>query len=354
MTAATNQTVQPASVDLPQRPEARRFRIGFLVQSGFEMLGLALALSVLRRANQFCGANHYHWHLISPNGESMSAANGLEVQVHQAADRVDVHQLDAIISCGGETNDDDSPLLRCLHRAKELHLDLGAFGSGCLLLARAGALNGYSCAAHWDHIATLREQFPLVRVKPAAFEIDRNRFTCSGGCSALDLMLDLVTLHLGSALKAAIADSLICERVRDASEQQLLPVHSRFGDIEPKLSEAIVLMEANLEEPVTQGELASYIGISARQLERIFQKYLGRSPTRYYLELRMNQARQMLTRTNKSIIEVAVASGFLTNTHFSRRYREFYGITPREARKRHSRQISVPRGLPVERFAATG
>lgn len=355
-TIAQNPTVQPSPIDQAQQ-QARRFGFGFLVQAGYEMLGLTSALSVLRKANQLCGNDSYHWQLISPDGSAVSASDGLEVRIHQSAGSVDFDQLDSLIACGGENNLNvvpESALTRCLQQAEQAQLSLGAFGNGSLVLAHAGVLNGYSCAAHWDVIPTLRDRFPNIQVQPCVFEIDRNRFSCSGGNSAIDLMLALVTQQLGEELGTAISNSLAYDRARNLSELQQVPPCDLLGDNQPKLSEAIALMEANLEEPMTQTELASHVNISARQLERIFQKHLGRSPARYYLELRMSRARKMLIRTNQSIIDVAIANGFLSGTHFSRRYRGFFGISPREARKRSQQEEPFPAGFAMPRFAATG
>lgn len=356
-TAAQHNSVEPLSADPLKNPEDRRYGFGFLIRAGYEMLGLASALSVLRRANQLCGNERYHWQLISPDGLPVNAANGLEIQVHQAADQIDLDPLDALIACGNESHhngDHEKALIGCLHRAQNSRLTLGSFGNGSLLLAHAGLLNGYHCAAHWDVIPTLRDLFPQIQAQPSTFEIDRNRFSCSAGSSAMDLMLALVTQQQGNDLGVAISDSLACDRERNISELQQNPQCSRLGDIQPKLSEAITLMEANLEEPMTQTELASHVNISARQLDRIFQKYIGRSPSRYYLELRMTQARQMLIRTENSVIDIAVANGFLSGTHFSRRYREFFGISPREARKQSRNRPLLPSDAVPGLLAAMG
>jgi transcriptional regulator GlxA family with amidase domain len=92
-------------------------------------------------------------------------------------------------------------------------------------------------------------------------------------------------------------------------------------------------MEEHLEEPLPRSDLARRTGLSTRQLERLFRKYLGRTPTRYYQELRLYRARTLLTQTSLSVLDVALACGFVSASHFSKCYREFFRCTPREERQ---------------------
>ncbi len=86
--------------------------------------------------------------------------------------------------------------------------------------------------------------------------------------------------------------------------------------------------KSNLEEPLSPSLLAKQAGLSTRQLERLFRRYLDRSPKRYYLELRLKKARSLLLQTDMSVINVALACGFSSPSHFSKCYRAFYGRTP--------------------------
>ncbi len=164
------------------------------------------------------------------------------------------------------------------------------------------------------------------------FEIDRNRFTCSGGTAAIDLMLNVIARQHGHELAAGVADQFMHERLRDQHDHQRMSLPARLGVRHPKLLAVIEMMEKDLEEPVSRTELARSAGLSTRQLERLFRKYLNRSPARYYLELRLNKARLLLLQTNMSIIDVALASGFVSASHFSKCYRDFFGRTPRKER----------------------
>jgi len=155
------------------------------------------------------------------------------------------------------------------------------------------------------------------------------------------MMLNLIARDHGKDLSAGISDMFIYDRVRGEQDQQRVPLKHVLGSNQPKLLEIVALMESNLEELLTLDELASYVDLSRRQLERLFQKYLDCSPSRYYLKLRLIRARQLLKQSGLSIIEVASACGFASTPHFSKCYREYFGIPPREERQgMHSKTAS--------------
>lgn len=164
------------------------------------------------------------------------------------------------------------------------------------------------------------------------FTIDRDRATSSGGTAPLDMVLNLIGRDHGCELAASISEMLVYERMRTEQDRQRIPLRHILGTTQPKLLDIVSLMEANLEEPISLDELASYEHISRRQLERLFQKYLHCSPSRYYLKLRLTRARQLLKQTPLPIIEVASACGFVSTPHFSKCYREFFGVPPRDER----------------------
>ena len=150
---------------------------------------------------------------------------------------------------------------------------------------------------------------------------------------SLDMMLNLITQMHGRPLAAMVSEELICDRIRGRNDRQRIPLRLHLGTGQPKLEEAVALMEANLEEPMSLDELAGHVQLSRRQLERLFRKHLGCVPTRYYLELRLARARQLLLQTNLSIVDVAFACGFVSAPHFSKCYRDHFQIPPRDERR---------------------
>ncbi len=307
-------------------------RIGFLVVPKFSMIAFAGAVETLRLANRTSGQNLYQYRVLSPGGTPVCASNGIELTPDGGLD--EASSLDTVLVCSGvdvqryRNKAVDSYLRRMARKGA----DIGAICTGSYILARAGLLDGYRCTIHWENLAGFIEEFPRVEIANELFEIDRNRFTCSGGTAAIDLMLNLIGRQHGHTLAAAIADQCMHDRIRDQHDRQRMSLPARLGVRHPKLLAVIESMEQNLEEPLTRTELAQSAGLSTRQLERLFRKYLVRSPARYYLELRLDRARLLLLQTNMSIIDVALACGFVSASHFSKCYRDFFGRTPRKER----------------------
>ena len=310
--------------------------VGFLLMPNFTLLAFASALDALRMANRLSGQSLYSWQLLSPQAAPVrsSCALSLDTDLRLA----DARGLDLLLICGGEHIQRycDKPLLTTLRRLSQSRTRLGALCTGAYVLARAGLLKGYRCTIHWENLASFREEFPQATASQELFEIDRDRCTCAGGTAALDMMLNLIQRDHGLELASAISEEFICERIRGRHDRQRVPLKLTLGTSQPKLMEAVALMEANLEEPMSLDELSGAVNLSRRQLERLFQKYLHSVPTRYYLDLRLYKARQLLLQTPMSVVDVAIASGFVSAPHFSKCYRDFFGKPPRDERRRTS------------------
>jgi len=310
------------------------YRVGFVLVPAYSMIAFSSALEPLRMANRLSDKRLYDWTLLSETAAAIPASNGLLVTPDLALEQA--RDLHAAVVCGGVEIQRNASrnLLGWLQRAAQRKLNIGALCTGSYLLARAGLLDGYRCTIHWENLASMREQFPDVVVTTEVMEIDGDRFTCSGGNAPLDMMLNIIASHHGQDLANAISEVFICERIRGKHDRQRIPLRTRLGTSQPKLMEAVALMEANIEEPMSLNELAHHAGLSRRQLERLFQKHLGCVPTRYYLELRLTRARQLLLQTSMSIVDVAFACGFISAPHFSKCYRDYYGLPPRDERRR--------------------
>ncbi|PWF45015.1 GlxA family transcriptional regulator [Massilia glaciei] len=210
----------------------------------------------------------------------------------------------------------------------------GAVGAGVLWLADAGVLNGVRTALPWALYADVDTVADHALFTPNLFEVDDNRLTCCGGAASSDFALTLVEAIFGAGVQAQIKEALCIDRVRGKEERQRVALQARFGALQPKLTEAVSLMEANIEEPLSTDDIAGLVGLSRRQLERLFKQYLGSLPSRYYLELRLQRARQLLLETNNSIVQVGLMCGFSSGSHFSTAFGALFGNTPREERQR--------------------
>lgn len=313
-------------------------RFGFLLLPQFSLAAYALAADVLARANDRAERPLYEILTLSLAGTRVSAAGGLAMPVDLPINAAP--KLDGIFIVGGDPaiSLDSDVLAQVFAPFNHDGALLAALETGSYWLARVGLLSGYRATIHWQEIARFSEEFPDVIVSSNLFEIDRNRATCAGGVATLDFMLTLIGQRHGNEFASELSELFSMERMRPGNERQRIPLATRIGGSQPKLTEAVSLMEANIEEPLTTDDIAYYVGVSRRQLERLFKQYLNTVPSRYYLELRLGRARQLLQQTSKSIVQIGLSCGFSSGPHFSSSYRNHFGITPREERAQRTMQ----------------
>jgi transcriptional regulator GlxA family with amidase domain len=317
---------------VPGKPEAVPTSIGFLLLNEYTMISLVSAIDPLRMANQISGKTLYTWALITEDGQPVGASDG----IHNIPDAAisDAPYFDALIVVGGVdvTRNTTEAQLQWLRKLDSRGVQLGGICTGAYCLAEARLMDGRECSVHWECMAMLHELHPEVVCNNHLFTVERERVTSSGGTAPLDMMLNVISRRHGISLANAISEMFILDRIRDPNDRQKIPLKYTMGLAPPKLVEATTLMEANIEETILLEELAGLLSISRRQLERLFKSNLDCSPSRYYMRLRLDRARQLLKQTSLSIIEVASLCGFVSTPHFSKCYRTYLGITPREER----------------------
>ena len=305
----------------------------FLILPGFSLIAYAAAIDTLRLANTVSSEKLYTWETVTPTEEIVQASNGLTV----IPDRVlgAVKECSTVFVCGGidirnAWSDGLSKKLQSLDRRG---VAFGSFCTGTYILAKAGLLRGYRCTIHWENLSAMREEFPSLDLTDDIYEIDRNRYTCAGGITPIDMMFHLIAFQHGRKLAAAITEEFLVDHVRNMTDHQRIPLRQRIGTGQPKLTEAVLLMEANIEEPLTPTELSGLVEISRRQLERLFRSCLDSTPIQYYLRLRLRNARRLLLQTEMTIIDISLACGFSSAPHFSKCYRDLFGHPPRDERR---------------------
>ena len=328
------------SVEVPETGQKPR-RFVFALLDNFTMLCFACALESLRIANRMAGRTLYEWVLAGEGGDEVRSSAGTAFRLD-----IDLDELsrdDTVLVCGGIDVQAASTkrILNWLRREARRGAIIGGLCTAGYTLAKAGLLDGKKATIHWENQDSFTEEFDDVELTKSVFVVDGNRITTAGGTASIDLMLKIIADDHGEELANAVADQLIYSSIRTDQDTQRLSVPTRIGVRHPKLSQVIQMMEQNIEEPVSPSILARDVGMSTRQLERLFRRYLNRSPKRYYMELRLQKARNLLMQTDMSVINVALACGFASPSHFSKCYRAHYDTTPYRERGSHAARLSV-------------
>jgi transcriptional regulator GlxA family with amidase domain len=312
---------------------ARRTRYAFLTLPDYSMIAVSNAVEPLRMANRVAGTAVYEWVVLSLDGRPVTASNGLTLAPTESL--ADLGAVDLVFVCGGiNIRDAVSPaLIAALRRLAARRVPLGALCTGGYALAQAGLLDGYRATIHWENLSALREQFPRVLLSDHLFSIDRNRFTCSGGIAPLELMLNLIEARLGASTSQRVSEQFILDRIRDGSDRQYVPLRAQVGVVHKSVIAVASLMEANIENPLPLEEIARQSGLSRRQIERLFKRHVNTVPKRYYLEMRLKRARELLVQTAMPIMAISTACGFQSPPHFSKCYRSFFGHPPTAERQ---------------------
>jgi len=345
--ALPGQPAAPSRSAVAIRQERRKIRhvtlprskFAFLTLPRYSMIALSNAVEPLRMANILTGQPVYEWSIVSLDGQPTPASNGLQLSPTAPLDLAG--NFDILFVCGGvEVQDAVSPkVLAALKRLAERRVPLGALCTGGYALARAGLLDKYRATIHWENLSALREEFPRIHLNDQLFTIDRDRYTCSGGVAPLDLMLHLVEQKLGARISQLISEQFIVDRIRSDRDRQYVPLRAQLGVSHESLIKVAQLMEDNIERPLSLDEIASATGLSRRQIERLFKRHLNCVPKRYYLQMRLRRARELLLQTSMPIIDITTACGFQSPPHFSRCYRAQFGCPP--SAERMSRQGKV-------------
>ena len=316
-------------------------RFVFVLMENFTLLSFSSALDALRIANRMSGKTLYEWTFIGENEGVVSCSAGTQFKLDNSL--IELHRDDTVLLCGGTSiqKATTKKLIGWLRREARRGLTIGGLCTAAYPMAKAGLLDDKKATIHWENQDSFAEEFLEVELTKTVFVCDGNRYTTAGGTSSIDLLLKIIADEHGEELANAVADQMIYSSIRTDQDTQRLSVPTRIGVRHPKLSKVIQMMEINIEEPISPSILAKDVGMSTRQLERLFRRYLDRSPKRYYMELRLQKARNLLMQTDMSVINVALACGFASPSHFSKCYRAHYDTTPYRERGSHSAKRAV-------------
>ena len=313
-------------------------KVGILLIEGYPLIPFSCVLEVLRTANRLSNSDLFEWQFYARNSESVMSNSGISVP---AIPLGGARNLSTLIVCAPADAHtfDDAATLNWLRKLDKQGVNLGTASFGSFILARAGLLDHCRSTVHWEHIQVFKEFYPLLDVAFTLYEIGEKRFTCSGGTAALDMMLKLIENQHGRVLAQEIAQYFHHDRIRSEIDSQQMASRLDLAMSAPKLVDVINQMESNIEVPLSLPSIANQCKLSLRQMERLFHKYRSMTPSQYYLNLRLSHARQLLLNTNRSVIDISIATGFPSPSYFSACFRKFFGSSPRK----HRSQVAIER-----------
>ncbi|CUH53718.1 GlxA family transcriptional regulator [Shimia marina] len=316
----------------PHASQGPAHRFVFLLLPTHSPADVSLAIETLSEANA-AGANPpYTWQILSEDGLPLRSQSGLSLAVEGGVEEIDLTAT--IFLCGGNRMEAPASqkLLNLLRKATRYGATLGALGSGCAILAQAGLLPDKKVAAHWAISTSIQETFPDLDVRQQVYDTSSKSLTCAGGLATADMFLNVIGTQQGTNCAQKTAAALACSSIRDQSNAQTLSAACEIGAKSVHLVQAVEIMRENLEHPLSPTVIAKTVGVSSRQLERLFSKHLGMSPKSYSNKLRLENARRLIQQTKLSVLEVAIASGFSSTSHFSKQYRKRFGASPSSER----------------------
>jgi AraC family carnitine catabolism transcriptional activator len=314
--------------------DKRPVLITLLVVPHFNMAATTGFIDPFRIANYLEGEALFRWDVVSEAGGFCHASNGLTLQTGKLSDVASERRDMVVVSSSWTPDAHGGPTLHAaLWRWARQGATLGGIDTGAFILAEAGLLDGKRATVHYEHIDAFGELYPETELTEDLFVYDGNMISCSGGSASVDCALNILRGTHGDALANATARYLFHQSVRPPGSQQNTELVEPIGTTTPRhVRRAIALMEQHLEHPMPIADICNAAGVSHRQLDRLFQTYVKKSPAAYYRDIRLDRARGLVTQTDLPLAQVALASGFASQVHFSRAYRTRFGLPPRQDR----------------------
>ncbi|KUM25016.1 hypothetical protein AU467_27835 [Mesorhizobium loti] len=316
----------------------RPFDVAVLVLPGFSHLALHAYIEPFRIANAVSRLPLFRWLIAGTSRQPVEGANGLSVAVDASMEDLSAgigdRRADQLAIVAGEPVERQlTPQLNAFLRAiARRGVPISAVGTATWLLAQTGLLADTRCTIHWSRLAAFSEVFHKPRIRDSLFVKDGQYSTCAGELAAFDLAVDLIGGHAGGFIAQEVCRHATVEGQRSGSNRQTGPSGLAFAGVSDKLVLAMRIMEENVEFPLSMDEVAQRVGISRRQLERLFATHIGQPPVRHYLRIRVDHAKRLIEGTRMPIIDVAIACGFMSASHFAKCFRAFNGFSPQQCR----------------------
>ncbi len=308
-------------------------RIGLVMIENFALLSYACVVDPMRASNLLAKnilfeINHY-----SVEGKSSKSSSGAIVQTVPLAEATPGLDYLFVIAGGTPEQFENRSFFDRLRTFDKANSVIGGISGGPVILVKAGLMDDHRMTVHWEHAPYLEQLKPSIPLEKSLFVIDRNRITCAGGMAPLDLMHALITKEFGVSFASEVSDWFIHTTVRKPGETQRGSLEKRYGTFNRKVLVAIELIENHVADPLTLGQLANLVGMSSRHLNRLFRQELGFSAMKLSQKLRLEIAKKLLEETSLSMVDIMDATGYTYREHFSKSFKSYFGMLPRDVNK---------------------
>ena len=313
------------SIDLKQN----NMKVDIILSDGFVMTELSGVVDVLRLANRVVDKKMFTFRYVSPEAGVVksSADTWLNASALSNSPDADI----AVFLGNSDLNFTSREIEKAVHKYRYTNAKVVLLAEAAAIYISANSDDGFGHTTHWENRLLLEERSGLYDIAPSLAVSTDKIVTCAGLVSTYDIMLQIVAGYLSKAKLLTISSILLLDKVRSFETRQPGAMDALSAGKDSHIDQAIKMMQSNIEEPLKTTELAKVLGQTTRSLERQFLRHLGRSPGRFYRELRLIRAQNFLVNTDMSILEIAAACGFGSN--FGKIYKAYYGKTPLETRK---------------------
>lgn len=318
-------------------PSDRPLNVVVLLLSESSLMSLAATLDTMRAANRLSRQNLFAWQVVTLGGQPVTLSCGQNIHPQGSfAEPLSGDLLICIAAFSHQHYMQAQHIARLKVQARQFSY-IGAIESGSWVLARAGFLLNRAATTHWEDLEDFRDAYPSVNVKPDRYVIDGKYFTTGGAAPTIDLFLYLIRSRYGQTLALEVASIFIYNGALQGETPQPLVSLGVLESQQPRLSEAVRIMEKHIDSPLNNAAIAQQLNVSTRSLELLFRKKLGNSPQRYYKRLRLQAAKRLVLDSQHTMQEVAVRCGFNSLSAFSREFKRFYNISPLQYRAEYQR-----------------
>ena len=315
----------------------RKLSVAFVLAPNFTLLALSAFVDTLRLAADEGDRSRpirCAWAVLSDTMRPVRSSSG--ISVNPDSELQVPTTFDYIVVVGGTLTTDllSQPMSLYLQEAARAGVPLVGICTGSFVLARLGLMHGRQSCISWFHHEDFRRLYPNLKASSdELFIVDGDRLTCAGGTSVVHLAAHLVKQFCGEAAAEKALRIMIEQSTLPPQFPQPQPFQTpRTRDL--RVRKAMLLLERNLETPLSAEFIARHVGISVRQLERLFKTEVGCSPSAFALRIRLEHAHQRLLHSQESVADIALQSGFVNRSHFAHSFRLRFGVTPSELRER--------------------